>query len=256
MNEVFIVVILSLKATKQQTQEYLIKLQNFNPLTCIKIKIKIKIDSHSWRSHCCEPTGFHPFHLQGHGPTCLGESDHHCSNHLIKNLDPPSTLLSLESFFNNPYVGLYLEALVFDIRLSVRPSTKEIRAIFNWNYTNSFSNLFYRHHHLHHHNHDNHNANLYLVPVLQFLVPLGSLGLETFSSDLDLQFSFVFCLDGYHPVWIIVYLENTLKTPRKGYFSPSTAAARLLACLRALLTFAPRKVHLVPVGDKALCQQG
>ena len=196
MNEVFIVVILSLKATKQQTQEYLIKLQNFNALTCIKIKIKIKIDSHSWRSHCCEPTGFHPFHLQGHGPTCLGESDHHCSNHLIKNLDPPSTLLSLESFFNNPYVGLYLEALVFDIRLSVRPSTKEIRAIFNWNYTNSFSNLFYRHHHLHHHNHDNHNANLYLVPVLQFLVPLGSLGLETFSSDLDLQISFGFVLMG------------------------------------------------------------
>ena len=112
------------------------------------------------------------------------------------------------------------------------------------------TNLFYRHHH------DNHNTNLYLVPVLQFLVPLGSLGLETFSSDLDLQISFVFCLDGYSTVWIIVYPENTLKTPRKGYFSPSTAADGLLACLRTLLALAPRKVHLVPVGDKALCQQG
>ena len=117
------------------------------------------------------------------------------------------------------HLVLYLEALVFDIRLRVGPS---IREILSWILVfNVGTNVVNR----------DANPNLYLVPVLQFRMPFVSRGLDTFSSDLDLDSFPSNCVQGWR-------------------CSPSAAAPGLLARLRTLLAFAPRQVNLVVVRDK------
>ena len=120
------------------------------------------------------------------------------------------------------HLVLYLEALVFDIRLSVGPSTKEV---LNWNCKN---------------------------PCLQCGNKSGKswcqsepiLGARSPASD-------AIRLPG---------ARHVLLRPRPGFFpsncvqgwrcSPSAAAPGLLARLRTLLAFAPRQVNLVVVRDK------
>ena len=83
------------------------------------------------------------------------------------------------------------------------------------------------------------DSNLYFVPVLQFLMLLVSRGLETFSSDLDLEI-------WYFDHWTML---NTVMLLIWKFFPPSAAAARLMACLGTLVALAPRKVNLVEVGE-------